>query len=258
MKYKIETNQHKLLYSSESYIQKLLHKHKFIRNEKQSKRVTCVCVSLISYCGREVLTAVISHFGPLEKEFPEQRQETAMTPLAVMRRGACHTVWFGETVRAAHHTPLRLHQCAGVYRPHPPPPPIGGGVGPAPWFILPIRLRLGNPGGPLPSLKRADALVWPSLDRSGWTRLWKNKPTNSTTPQKRSLKNDSLHGDRVRLSRTSPETRRKTLYETVGLLSSNDTHNKEKLYVNKHGEIMNRTTVGYVHCSPGNVILNIH
>lgn len=32
------------------------------------------------------------------------------------------------------------------YRPHPPPP-IGGGVGPAPWFILPIRLRPGNPGG---------------------------------------------------------------------------------------------------------------
>lgn len=72
----------------------------------------------------------------------------------------------------AHHAPLRLHQRAGVYlrvrqteqkkvkffftqtsfevslsyRPHPPPP-IGGGVGPAPWFILPIRLRPGNPGG---------------------------------------------------------------------------------------------------------------
>lgn len=66
-------------------------------------------VSSISYDGREVLTAVISHFGPLDKEFPKQCQETAMRPVAVMRGGACHTV------RAAHHTPLRLHQRAGVY-----------------------------------------------------------------------------------------------------------------------------------------------
>lgn len=29
--------------------------------------------------------------------------------------------------------------------PHPPPP-IGGGLGPAPWFILPILLL--PPGGP--------------------------------------------------------------------------------------------------------------
>ena len=43
--------------------------------------------------------------------------------------------------------PLELHENISSHLPHPPPP-IGGALGPAPWFILPMRrLPPGGPGG---------------------------------------------------------------------------------------------------------------
>lgn len=77
--------------------------------------------------------------------------------------------------------------CVGAYLPHPPPP-IGGGLGPAPWVIRPIRLLPpGGPGGPLPSLKRDEA-TFPFLDKSGWIIVLKKRLMNSTAPQKRSVR----------------------------------------------------------------------
>lgn len=54
------------------------------------------------------------------------------------------------------------------YLPHPPPP-IGGGLGPAPWVILPIRLLPpGGPGG-LQKKKKVNKKVFGTLLMQKWS-----------------------------------------------------------------------------------------